>query len=381
MYEINFPSDAEASDLTINFNAAVSNIGDGSYDTSVTFRVSKLELSIESDMGTAAVSSGSTQTTQSASSAYIDVPRGGVAFIKPHAATNDSPQMPQLSIIVPSADSSVTMEWVFESKAERTERGQADDKRFPATGVKTLAGDVRWMIFQEWGNEFFGGNATIKVTAKKGASQASRTLQFKIRGENPDDSIAKDYIVANQGQFWYAWAIGQHESRQGSYIYNQFNSAAYPSIEHLPNFGAPDGWGIMQLDSTRGSAITTDEVYNWQTNADGGIAELNTQRTIAQAYFDYIVRQHGANALSDLPASYTPQGSPTSLTPLEAATLQLYNGPSVRVNGVNIYGNPEQYKSCWEFDPNKPVGSRWQFLPNGNDYVYKVIYEEFDGNI
>jgi len=70
MYEINFPSDAEGSDLTISFNAAVSNIGDGSYDTSVTFRVSKLELSIEADAWTASAASSSSSTqpmTQSAS--------------------------------------------------------------------------------------------------------------------------------------------------------------------------------------------------------------------------------------------------------------------------------------------------------------------------
>ncbi len=85
-------------------------------------------------------------------------------------------------------------------------------------------------------------------------------------------------------------------------------------------------------------------------------------------------------ALSDLPTTFTRQGTSTALTPLQAATIQLYNRGAVPVSLPNAFGNDELMRSCWEFDPSASVGSRWTFVPNSIDFVKKVIFDEFEGN-
>lgn len=136
----------------------------------------------------------------------------------------------------------------------------------------------------------------------------------------------------------------------------------------------------MQLDSARGSAITSGEVYHWQTDVLGGIQEMNTKKTQARSYFAGIERKYGAQALSDLPQTFTPPGTNTTLTALEVAILTLYNGGSLVEILLNVYGNPQPMASCWRFNPSNPMGSRWEFVPNRNYYVYKVIRDEYEGN-
>ncbi len=79
------------------------------------------------------------------------------------------------------------------------------------------------------------------------------------------------------------------------------------------------------------------------------------------------------------------------MTALEAATIQLYNGAAWLVeiqNGVIVFDGPytdtnhggTRYISCWKFHPNKPSGQKWEFKRNRNNYVYKVIYDEYEGH-
>jgi hypothetical protein len=38
------------------------------------------------------------------------------------------------------------------------------------------------------------------------------------------------------------------------------------------------------------------------------------------------------------------------------------------------------YVSCWRFHPNNASGQKWEFVPNQNNYVYKVLHDEFEGH-
>lgn len=90
-------------------------------------------------------------------------------------------------------------------------------------------------------------------------------------GKNPADSAAKSYIQCRQGIHFYAWAIAQEESRQGSETYNQFNTRGSRAEE--PDFGIPDGWGIFQSDPSGDGMETTTELTHTTP------VEYSTQRT------------------------------------------------------------------------------------------------------
>ena len=71
------------------------------------------------------------------------------------------------------------------------------------------------------------------------------------------------------------------------------------------------------------------------------------------------------------------------MTPLEAAVVQLYNGGAVIVRVKNnkiVTTGGSAYVSCWRFHPNNASGQKWEFVPNQNNYVYKVLHDEFEGH-
>jgi hypothetical protein len=261
-----------------------------------------------------------------------------------------------------------TVRLKFLSTYERREN--KDNQAIPSKGFARLPGDVTWRI--DLGDRgFFGGDAGI--VAQSGGEQ--REIVFKVLGRNPSDSAARKYIDSRKSSPWFAWAIAQHESRQGARVYNQFNTTQEFTFE--PNFGPPDGWGMFQLDSARGKPITTEEIWNWRTNVKAGVKELVDIKREARAYFNAVRRTYPVQWEAP-PRFYIPPGTETKLTYLEAAQIQLYNGASVVVLLRNASGGSDYYRSCWAFDPVGPVGRRWTFVPNRNDYVRKVVADEIE---
>lgn len=106
----------------------------------------------------------------------------------------------------------------------------------------------------------------------------------------------------------------QHESRQGNRCYNQFNSGGDgPGNLERPNFGAPDGWGIAQLDKPLGVSASTTEFYEWKKNVDKFFLELDEKEAVT-------------NRSANLPTSYTITGTNTSYSAKQLSTMILYNG-------------------------------------------------------
>ncbi len=207
-------------------------------------------------------------TTDLESAASTKVINAGEA-----AYITGTPGMPTLTTQVLGLSSEFFVDWRLEITSERTERGTKDDKTYTTSG---LVGYAPWWLKGEFDfyNDFVGGKCKLSYRLYyKGAylSQAYSTpIVFYIRGKNPKDTTAKSYIQAQSGAQSnpYAWAICQHESRQSQgatdRCYNQFNSGG--STKEGPNFGAPDGWGIAQLDKPKGVSANTREVYNWHDN-------------------------------------------------------------------------------------------------------------------
>lgn len=214
--------------------------------------------------------------------------------------------------------------------------------------------------------EIIGGDAVLSGTF---GDMAPIEFRFSIRGHNPTDGDVEAFVGSLGAPPRYALAILQHESRFGDWFYNQFNPTG--NLRDQPNFGPPDGWGICQLDSARGSAITTAEVWDWKSNVRGGMDIIRKNESEAPGYFDAVRRTH-PQAYEPPPATYIPPGTHTAWSHLEAASIQMYNGSSVVERLMTASGGMALYRSCWKFDPNRPVGQRWKFIPNQNDYVQRV---------
>ncbi len=284
-----------------------------------------------------------------------------------------APIMPPLQVHAPFLSQRPDAEFVLTSSAENHKRSGIDDVRLSTkdSGAK-ISSAQQWDINSQLQKKIFGGKVYIK------SSIGDHATTFLIRGKNPSDEDVKNFIKANCKDHWYAWAIAQHESRQHFNLFNQFNTQE--KIFGTPNYGAPDGWGIMQLDSSRGSEISTEEVYNWQANVLSGLKLMDKAKKEALAYFNAVKRTF-PDKWEEPPTVYTPQGCVSKLAALDAAVIQMYNGAAVVRKLKTPFGTYTYYRSCWEFDENAAKGSRWRFKINNHDYVHKVVYNEIEGHI
>jgi hypothetical protein len=309
-----------------------------------------------------------------------DVNDGDTVWISP------DPAMPLIQAIFEAPIGSIgPVEWHMESKYAK--RKGLDDK----SSSMVLPLDQPWLLPVD---AFFGGDVTLSATID---GYTTQTTLFHIRGQNPEPSFAKQFIIDHAGAHRFAWAIVQHESRRGIRIYNQFLSSVNRSGE--PVFGPPDGWGMCQIDSARGSPVETDEVWDWKTNVLSGIEVMDESREKAQAYFDFLREKFLPEGIwEEPPNDFVGPGTVTHMSALEAAEILLYNGGAIpariwvedgeiiaqgvagRRGQLPAHPNAIHLDSCFAFDPDAPPGVKWKFYDNRNRYFYKVIHDEFEAS-
>lgn len=301
----------------------------------------------------------------------------------------------------------LTVDWALDVRSERPERGTLDNLHLPAGGdakILSLSSDKAWKLSEELNgiDNFVGGLCTVSYAIKSQTGDTlcpARDFRFRIRGKNPKDESVIDHILTHPSYSRFAWAMVQHESRQGARgtyrVYNQFNSGG-PTRE-LPNFSgnAPkeDGWGIAQLDKPLGKRAASGEVYSWRKNLDKFQRELELKEKTAELYVQALRSVYMQQGIwEELPEPFMRKGTTTPMSSLEAAVIQLYNGAAWLVEikgGKIIYDGPytstehggSRYISCWRFIPQNPAGARWEFKPNKNNYLYKVVRDEWEGNL
>lgn len=290
-------------------------------------------------------------------------------------ASRSLPVMPRLVARVYGLPDAYKVHWRFTSRYPR--RGDLDSVTFPKSGWLILPATESWRVFGSYFGHFFGGDASLsfEVAAPDDTRVYKGTRNFRILCKNPGDQASREYIKSRSGEFWFAWAISQHESRQWKEVYNQFNERG--NVREEPNFGPPDGWGIFQIDSARGQKVSTKEVWDWRENVFAGFEELKTAKQHSHDYIAAIKRTY-PQAYDGLPPSYTPPGCRTTLTWEEASIMQLYNGAAIVRKMKNAHGTYSYYRSCWKFLPGNPPGKRWVFVRNRNNYVYKVVKHEIE---
>lgn len=293
-------------------------------------------------------------------------------------ANRPLPVMPRLVARIQGLPKSYAVRWRFTCRYPK--RGDLDAVAFPPKGTTELPASEPWRIFNAYFGHFFGGNASVSfdVSAPDGKSIYRGSRSFRILSKNAADPVTREYIKSRSGEFWYAWAIAQHESRQWKDVYNQFNVRGKALEE--PNFGPPDGWGVFQIDSARGQTVSTREVWDLRENVFAGLDELQTAKEDSRRYIEAIKRTY-PNSYDGLPPSYTPPGCHTTLTWEEASIIELFNGAAVVIKLKNPHGTYSFYRSCWRFLPHNPPGKRWVFVRNRNNYVYKVVRHEIEGEM
>ena len=279
---------------------------------------------------------------------------------------SDAPRMPQLKAKLRPDGLAGNVDWSLKIEFKRPNRNDKD------TLTKTVAANSQWNIAQDFGTHFYGGKVVLTATYK--GLDCKRT--FHIRGTNPSENAAETEIGNNP---FYAKAIARHESgTQNNRTYLQFNEVGTLGPDYLTNLkrtpnrsSDKKGWGIYQLTKP---VPSRDQVWSWKANVAGGKALMNSNLAEAPAYFQAVRRKY-PNQYESPPSTYTPPGTTTALTYLQAAAIQMFNGASVREDLPNPTGGVSEYRSCWKFYPNNPSGQRWQFVPNQNDYVKKIVKE------
>jgi len=340
------------------------------------------------------VPSTADSSTDSGATTAAQVITGAGATENGIALITGAPAMPQLTaqIMGFGSSSTLTVDWRLAVTSERTERGTKDNIFLPVQAGEGGSGgpgivdnvpiNTAWDIFGDYPmspQSFFGGNVTIYYRIKKAdgtyIEPAEQTLTtFKIRGLNPLDATAKNFIItglaggANSDVFQFAWAQVQEESREGAHVYNQFNASG--STAELPNFTGPDGWGIAQLDKPLEVSASTEEVYNWQLNLNKFYQEVDEKIAVQQNFFSKVAAAYPTDTDAQNPPTTTLYG--TSISALAAGAITLYNGaggcPYTTVGGV-------QYQNPWTFDHTQPSGQKWQYHANEQDYLHKVLQE------
>jgi hypothetical protein len=213
---------------------------------------------------------------------------------------------------------------------------------------------VRWNSGVPGG--LVGGLMTFEAVETSSGDRAYFPLY--VRGENPQESTVRSQIAAP----WYADNICFHESG-----YNQF-------IGGYPLFGEPDGWGLFQLDSSRGSPISLAEKWSWQANVQGGMSAIGECITKMNTWYNSLKRTYPS--ASEPPGSFSYEYESTGYTITisdgkDACAIQAYNGLSTSQMLENIYGELVETSTCWVYDGDNDTFS---FVPNVHNYVYKVVY-------
>ena len=252
-----------------------------------------------------------------------------------YAYITDTPQMPQLVATLKPDNLPGNAKWRLHIEYTRNRNDHAYWPGPDASAWKTLAASSHWTIASDFGTDFRGGKATLYCEYAGGSSQTV----FHIRGSNPTETAAATEIGDSP---WYAKPIARLESdrpTQGRY-YAQFNTVGTlgpnpPDYQWCPNFGAPNGWGIFQLDTPSPDA---QELWNWRSNVSEGKARLaDPCRTEAEAWITSQESQQQAEEPS-MPLEdqvFTFNGvdfqKGTARTPIDACTIQRYNGAALWV--------------------------------------------------
>jgi hypothetical protein len=318
------------------------------------------------------------------------------------------PKMPQLVASLVTEDGGTEeVNWTFTSNHERRPVGRYDgiasarecsnnDNDSDRDFNQLLAPNLAWNIFEEYPADFFGAvymdyseteapwtwpqEGTQGFQATVALNNNSASVNFNVLGENPTSEVISAYIGTKTISHIYGGNIAHQESR-----YRQFNTRG--ATVNTPFFGAPDGWGIFQIDHNSQcdtNPISSSIIWNWKSNVDEGVSVMNAKTEGAERRQDLIEAYNmdlysATGGYVGLPDTILIPGTTQVLDPLDACAIQAYNGangPGVII-GVNEDGTHRTVGHCMRFVAPALVGQpgHWEYVSNGQNYVREVFTE------
>lgn len=210
------------------------------------------------------------------------------------------PKMPKLQAKVINAQPGMTVQWKLKVYYDRPFSSGAQIKNrtedvvlIPENDGFTFAMPAAqiWNVYELYKDlAFFGGDATLTARI---SGHPDKELAFHILARNPDPNTSKDFIneQAMPHGMWYAYAIAKHEtaaSNRGARFNQFYTIPGRKSRDARLKVGMPvwnddsddgsGGYGLFQLTKkTRQGPIPRAQIWNWQDNVRGGIAELQTK--------------------------------------------------------------------------------------------------------
>jgi len=346
-------SASDSNDVQVSISITAMNVTDGEYFSSVIVGVFPLE-NIQSNYP---IGMGFACVTDSGSAMRTRLMENDIGYIR------STPEMPIIKTKFAGLPEWIGVSWSATLTKERAERPASDNRTVAA---KMLLGNEEFDLYNEI-NETIGGAASIAFNID---GRFLGTTNYKVRGKNPRDSVARMYISSHvpAATSTYAWKVAVHESRQGPRIYNQFNTGDV-SIE-LPNKGSGFGWGIAQIDNHDGDVDLTPfpQVWDWHENISAMSAKLSYALERTNAFIGYYRDAYGNRPDWSEPPAKTILGVTVSAEMWSVLTI--YNG----VGGIPVQtaGSHSGFRSPLEFNP---VTGRWIFHTNQTnpDYVRRVV--------
>ncbi len=258
-----------------------------------------------------------------------------------------TPSMPQLKASLEPGSPPGDAKWRLYVEYTRPDRGNytGDKQYYPGPDAdtwKTLSAANTWDIAAEFGTDFCGGKAWLYCEWE---GYSFDPVVFHIRGTNPTEAAAKAYLDTNGP--WYAYCIAKHESgTQSGRTYLQFNELGtlgpntgdYKYCPNRGDYGAPYGWGMMQLDEIQRLGDVGwrspdegepwgQELWSWKANCDTAIQVMARKESEAHAKLREIADDGSGGYIMppDIIVSGVSFSSAGPHTPDELMTIKRYN--------------------------------------------------------
>ncbi len=339
--------------LQISISISAKNVSDGALPSTVIVGVFPLE-NIQTGWP---VGTGFGRVADSGSTIRKRLAENEVGYI------NGTPARPDITSKFADLPEWIDVAWSATLTKERSERPASDNRTVNTT---LLWGDEAFDIYEKI-SDSIGGSILVNFNI---ADRFNGSTSYKVRGKNPTDATARAYIDANvpAATVDYAWKIAVHESKQGTRIYNQFNTGSVS--KELPNKGSGFGWGIAQIDNHNGNTDLTpfSQVWNWHENISGMNSKLQYALQRTNAFIGYYREAYGDRPNWIEPPSIMVLGQEVSAEMWSVLTI--YNG----VGGIpsQTAGSHSGFRSPLQFNPTT---GRWIFHSNTTnpDYVRRVV--------